>query len=57
MLSDKLFYWLFQSRPDRILNLVALSERLDGKEILSLDGDFDVYRRFRREPVERIMIR
>ena len=22
MLSDKLFYWLFQSRPDRILNLL-----------------------------------
>jgi hypothetical protein len=38
------------------LTLVALSERLDVKEILSLDGDFDVYRRFRREPFERIMI-
>lgn len=38
------------------LTLVALSERLDVKEILSLDGDFDVYRRFRREPFERVML-
>ena len=36
------------------LTLVALSERLDVKEILSLDGDFDVYRRFRREPFQRL---
>jgi len=36
------------------LTLVALSERLDVREILSLDGDFDVYRRFRREPFERV---
>jgi len=38
------------------LTLVALSERLDVKEILSLDSDFDVYRRFRREPFERVML-
>jgi predicted nucleic acid-binding protein len=38
------------------LTLVALSERLDVKEILSLDGDFDIYRRFRREPFERVML-
>jgi uncharacterized protein len=38
------------------LTLVALSERLDVREILSLDGDFDVYRRFRKEPFERITI-
>ena len=38
------------------LTLVALSERLDVKEILSLDGDFDVYRRFRREPFQRVLI-
>ena len=38
------------------LTLVALSERLDVKEILSLDGDFDVYRRFRREPFKRVLI-
>lgn len=38
------------------LTLVALSERLDVREIFSLDGDFDVYRRFRKEPFERITI-
>jgi hypothetical protein len=38
------------------LTLVALSERLDVKEILSLDGDFDVYRRFRREPFQRLRL-
>lgn len=38
------------------LTLVALSERLDVKEILSLNGDFDVYRRFRREPFKRVSI-
>ena len=38
------------------LTLVALSERLDVMEILSLDGDFDVYRRFRREPFKRVLI-
>ena len=38
------------------LTLVALSERLDVRAILSLDGDFDVYRCFRREPFERILI-
>ena len=36
------------------LTLVALSERLGVKEILSLDGDFDIYRRFRSEPFERV---
>ena len=38
------------------LNLVALSERLDIAEILSLDSDFDVYRRFRHEPFRRIQL-
>lgn len=38
------------------LTLVALSERLDAKEILSLDGDFDVYRRFRRDPFQRLRL-
>ncbi len=36
------------------LTLVTLSERLDIAEILSLDSDFDVYRRFRREPFRRV---
>jgi len=36
------------------LTLVTLSERLDVAEILSLDSDFDVYRRFRRQPFSRL---
>jgi predicted nucleic acid-binding protein len=39
------------------LTLVTLSERLDIAEILSLDSDFDVYRRFRREPFCRVALR
>jgi len=34
--------------------LVSLSERLDIAEILTLDSDFDVYRRFRKQPFCRI---
>jgi predicted nucleic acid-binding protein len=34
--------------------LVCLFERLDIAEILALDSDFDVYRRFRRQPFCRI---
>jgi uncharacterized protein len=33
---------------------VTLSERLDIADILSLDSDFDVYRRFRRQPFRRV---
>ena len=36
------------------LTLVCLSERLDIAEILTLDSDFDVYRRFRKQPFCRI---
>lgn len=36
------------------LTLVALSERLEMAEILSLDGDVDLYRRDRREPFCRV---
>jgi predicted nucleic acid-binding protein len=36
------------------LTLVSLSERLDIAEILTLDSDFDVYRRFRKQPFCRI---
>ncbi len=32
------------------LTVVCLSERLDIAEILTLDSDFDVYRRFRKQP-------
>ncbi len=36
------------------LTLVTISERLDIAEILSLDSDFDIYRRLRRQPFRRI---
>lgn len=38
------------------LILVALSERLGVDEILSLDSDFDIYRRFRRDPFRRVAL-
>jgi hypothetical protein len=38
------------------LTLVTLSERLDVAEILTLDSDFDVYQRFRREAFRRVPI-
>lgn len=38
------------------LTLVTLSERLDIPEILSLDSDFDIYRRFRRQPFRRVAL-
>ncbi len=36
------------------LALVAISERLDIAKIATLDKDFDVYRRYRNEPFERM---
>jgi predicted nucleic acid-binding protein len=38
------------------LTLVVLSERLAIAEILTLDSDFDVYRRYRSEPFKRVEI-
>jgi predicted nucleic acid-binding protein len=38
------------------LTLVALSERLNLAEILTIDSDFDVYRRFRSEPFCRVSL-
>jgi predicted nucleic acid-binding protein len=38
------------------LTLVTLSERLDVAEILSLDSDFNIYRRFRRQPFRRVAL-
>jgi hypothetical protein len=38
------------------LSLVVLSERLNIASILSLDADFDVYRRFRRQPFEGVLL-
>lgn len=48
----------YADRPADVadLTLVALSERLDVAEILSLDSDFDVYRRFRSEPFVRVAL-
>ncbi len=36
------------------LSLVAISERLDISAIATLDKDFDVYRRYRNKPFERV---
>ncbi|MBZ0187613.1 MAG: PIN domain-containing protein [Candidatus Obscuribacterales bacterium] len=36
------------------LSLVVISERLDIEEILSLDSDFDIYRRLGRKSFKRI---
>lgn len=38
------------------LSLIAISERLDIPAIATLDSDFDVYRRYRRQPFERVFI-
>jgi predicted nucleic acid-binding protein len=38
------------------LTLICLSERLDIAEILTLDSDFENYRRFRREPFQRVAL-
>jgi len=35
---------------------VTLSERLEIAEILTLERDFDVYRRFRRQPFHRVAL-
>lgn len=36
------------------LSLIAISERLDISAIATLDSDFDVYRRYRKQPFERV---
>ncbi|NMG05453.1 PIN domain-containing protein [Brasilonema sp. UFV-L1] len=36
------------------LSLVVISERLDIAAIATLDKDFDIYRRYRRQPFERV---
>jgi uncharacterized protein len=36
------------------LSLIAISERLDIGAIATLDSDFDVYRRYRKQPFERV---
>ncbi|MCC5647630.1 hypothetical protein LC607_32925 [Nostoc sp. CHAB 5824] len=36
------------------LSLVAISERLNVAAIATLDKDFDIYRRYRNQPFERV---
>lgn len=36
------------------LTIIAISERLDIAAIATLDSDFDVYRRYRKKPFERV---
>ncbi len=36
------------------LSLVSISERLNIAEIATLDKDFDIYRRYRKQPFNRI---
>ncbi len=36
------------------LSLIAISERLDIAAITTLDSDFDVYRRYRKQPFQRV---
>ena len=38
------------------LSLVAVSERLDLAAIATLDSDFNVYRRYRNQPFERVFL-
>ncbi|ACK69245.1 PilT protein domain protein [Gloeothece citriformis PCC 7424] len=38
------------------LSLVAISERLNIAAIVTLDDDFNIYRRYRKQPFERILL-
>ncbi len=38
------------------LSLITISERLDIAAIATLDSDFDIYRRYRKQPFQRIFI-
>ncbi len=38
------------------LSLIVISERLDIAAIATLDSDFDIYRRYRKQPFERIFV-
>ena len=38
------------------LTLIAISERLNISAIATLDSDFDVYRRYRKKPFERVFL-
>ncbi len=38
------------------LSLIAISERLEVTAIATLDADFDIYRRYRNQPFERVLL-
>jgi uncharacterized protein len=38
------------------LSLVAISERLKIAAIVTLDSDFDIYRRYRTQPFDRVLL-
>jgi predicted nucleic acid-binding protein len=38
------------------LSLITISERLNISAIITLDSDFDIYRRYRKEPFKRIYL-
>jgi uncharacterized protein len=38
------------------LSLIAISERLNIAAILTLDRDFDIYRRYRNQPFDRVFL-
>ncbi len=38
------------------LSLIAISERLDIAAVATLDSDFNIYRRYRKQPFERIFM-
>lgn len=38
------------------LSLIAISERLSIAAILTLDSDFDIYRRYRTQPFDRVLL-
>ena len=38
------------------LSLIAISERLNISAIITLDSDFEIYRRYRKQPFQRIYL-
>ena len=38
------------------LSLITVSERLNISSIITLDSDFDIYRRYRKQPFERVYL-
>jgi hypothetical protein len=38
------------------LSLIAISERLNIAAIVTLDSDFDIYRRYRKQPFKRVVL-